>query len=58
MTRSERLVMWLLDVECRLREAAFVVDPTDDRHQAWREAEAKYARWVHAHESDDGGQLP
>lgn len=48
MTRGERLVMWLLDVSCRAREAAYAFAPTDARHDAWRRAEAKYARTLNA----------
>lgn len=43
MTRGERLVLWLLDVSCRAREAAYIIAPTEERHEAWRRAEASYA---------------
>lgn len=43
MTRGERLFMWLLDVSCRAREAAYAIAPTDERQEACRRAEASYA---------------
>lgn len=55
MTRGERAVLWLLDAvlwlldaECRLREVAYSLAPTDERHEAWRAAEAKHCRFLNA----------
>lgn len=65
LSRGQRVVLWLLDLACRAREAAYIVAPTDERHAAWGRAEDDlvahrnlYAPYPPDVDIDDGGPMP